>query len=119
MDEATTKIFISVKNSIVGIEDDTSFDSSILAAINTSLSILEDNGVGSKDFYIKDSNDISTWIDFIGNSDEKHVLSMIIFYVENKARSIFDPPTNSILLTALNNQLDEMLYRIKSRIEDD
>lgn len=119
MDESSRSIFVSVKSNVIGIEDDTSFDLSILSSINSAIATLEDNGVGNKNFCIHDPSDPSTWINFVGETDDKNIISMVIFYVQNKTRLLFDPPTNATLLNALVSQLDEMLWRIKSRIEDE
>jgi hypothetical protein len=103
-------ILISTKK-ILGLSDDyTVFDLDIITNINAAFSVISQLGVGTETgFYIDDSSDL--WTDFIPNSN---ILSMVKTYVFLKVRMLFDPPTTSFLITAMNEQIKEYEWRIST-----
>ena len=105
----------SILNSIkqlLGVEDtDTHFDTDIIIHINTVFSILNDLGVGpSKTFNINDERPI--WSDFTGeDADYQDVKT----YAYLKVKLIFDPPSSSSVLAAMERQKDELEWRLTVR----
>lgn len=93
---------------ILGIRDDyTAFDLDVMTHINSTFAILEQIGIPLSGFKVED--DTLKWSDLSLPQDQ---LAMIKTYVYLKVRMLFDPPTTSFLIEAMNNQLQEHLYRI-------
>lgn len=101
-------ILSSVKKMLGLAEEDDSFDIDIIIHINSALSVLTQLGVGPKDgFSIRDAT--PTWTDFL--SDDK-LLDMVLSYVYLKVRLLFDPPSASSVLEAMQKNVDEFAWRI-------
>jgi hypothetical protein len=106
-------ILISVKK-ILGIDaGDSAFDLDILTHINSAFSTLHQLGIGPEDgFQVED--DEALWVDFIG-ADPR--LNQVRTYVCLKTRILFDPPTTSYLIGAINKQIEELEWRINDNRE--
>lgn len=90
-------ILNTVKKSLGIDEAIEDFDVDLVLHINSVLASLIQIGIGpTNGFAITGANE--TWIDFLG--DDKRV-EMVKSYVAIKVRIIFDPPSNSTLLNAL------------------
>lgn len=86
------------------------FDLDIIQHINAAFSILEQLGIGSPDgFYITDDQD--KWSDL--NLPKKWE-NMVRTYVQLRARMLFDPPTLSFMITAMEDQLKEYEWRLSN-----
>lgn len=84
------------------------FDMDLIIYINSAISILRQIGIGPKLGYrITSKNDL--WGDFIG---ESHMIEDVKSYIYLRCRLIFDPPTNSFLVTAIENQITELTWRL-------
>lgn len=94
---------------IVGIaEADTSFDHDLIAHINSVFSILFELGVGPPTgFQIEDKSD--QWSDF--TDDDLH-LNSVQSYMYLKVKMIFDPPSTSFHLSAMEKQIQEFEWRL-------
>lgn len=93
----------------LGISSDyTAFDPDIVMHVNSAFSTLNQLGIGPIDgFAIDDA--VATWDDLLkGNKKYNSVKS----YVYMSVRMIFDPPTTSFHLTALKEQMNELLWRL-------
>lgn len=103
----------SILNSVkdhVGLSSDYSpFDSEIIDDINVALATLTQLGVGDRDGY-EISSSVELWEEFIPN--DKKLLSLCKTFVEKKTKLLFDPPTNSVHLNALNETINETSWRI-------
>lgn len=99
---------------LLGIDPDYDpFDTDIIVGINSALMTLTQVGVGPrKGFSIRDSTE--TWEDFIGDRND---LEAIKTYVYLKTKLIFDPPTNSFTIDAIERQAEEYLWRINVNAE--
>lgn len=99
---------------ILGISEDyVAFDLDIITHINTALSILTQIGIGPVEgFAIEDAD--TEWEEFIG--DDKRFIS-IRSYVYLKVRQLFDPPTTSYLIDAVEKQIRELEWRLSSNRE--
>lgn len=100
-------ILDSVKTMLNINLDDHAFDIDIAFAINSALSTLQQLGVGPKDGFEIISN-AETWSDFITGP----MYNMVRQYVFLKVRVIFDPPSNSYLVTNLNDRISELEWRL-------
>ena len=87
------------------------FDLDVLMHINAAFSILQQLGVGPEiGFMIEDET--AVWQDFILEPGSEISLNLIKTYVQLKARMLFDPPTTSFLLEAMNTQIKEYEWRL-------
>jgi type II secretory pathway component HofQ len=97
----SASILTSTKK-ILGIEEtDTSFDLDILTHINSVFSTLNQLGIGPEQgFAIEDAT--PTWDAFLGTDPR---LNQVKSYVYLRLRLIFDPPTSSYAITAMEKQV--------------
>lgn len=110
----TDSILNSTKK-ILGIDAEyTAFDLDIITHINSVFADLMDLGVGPDDgFMIEDSD--TTWGDYLG---EDRNLNSVKTYVYLRVRLLFDPPTSSFHLTAIEKQIEELAWRLNVRQEN-
>lgn len=101
-------ILDTVKKMLGIPQDYTQFDTDIVIHINSVLSILTQLGIGPNEGYsIKDNT--SLWSDYIPDGK---ALSDIKTYVYLKVRLIFDPPSASSAVEAMNKLVSELEWRI-------
>jgi len=100
---------------ILGLpEEDTSFDQSVLTFINSCFTDLLDLGIGPVDGYrIVDAD--NTWPDFIDNTPE---MDRVKTYVYLKVRLLFDPPSTSFHIAAMEKQIQEATWRLSMAREN-
>lgn len=100
-------ILLSTKKTLGIAESYTVFDSDIILHINSVFSILSQLGVGPEEgFEVTDKEDV--WADFITDAR----LNTIKSYVYLRTRLLFDPPTTSYLMAAIQEQIKELEWRI-------
>lgn len=87
------------------------FDVDLITHINTTFFIVYQLGATEEPFVIHDG--METWDDF--HSGEE--LELIKTYVYLKARMYFDPPTNSALISAINEQIKELESRLNYEVD--
>lgn len=106
-------ILLTIKK-LLGIGDDYKyFDEDIIIHINSVLMILNQLGIGPEaGFSISDES--ATWSDFVDNLS---MLEAVRSYVYIKVRLLFDPPTSSFTITALENQIKELEWRLNVMAE--
>ena len=108
-----SSILTSIKKLLGVAEEDTSFDQDIIIHINTVFAILAQLGVGpANGFSIED--DSAIWSDYLGNATN---LELVKSYIYMKVRSMFDPPTSSILADAMNKNISELEWRINTTVD--
>lgn len=108
-----SSILTSIKKLLGIAEEDTSFDQDIIMHINTVFAILAQLGVGPVNgFSIEDDGTI--WSDYLGNATN---LELVKSYIYMKVRSMFDPPTSSILADAMNKNISELEWRINTTVD--
>ena len=110
-------ILIDVANylGMVVADDITPFNDMLCMSINSEISKLVQLGVISAadaDFEIVDSS--TTWADIL---PDEHRLSMAKTYVKIGVKLLFDPPTSSALIEALQREKDECEWRAKVAME--
>lgn len=102
-------ILDSVKQAIGGIApEDTTFDKDLIMFTNGALMVMTQLGVGPATGYSIASSD-NKWIEFIGDRKD---LDAVETDVCLRVRLIFDPPANSFLVKAIEDQIKEYDWRI-------
>lgn len=107
-------ILNSVKK-VLGIDPAYSaFDLDITMHINTVFFTLQQLGIGSPDgFLIED--DTTVWADYLG-SDKNY--NAVRTYIYLRVRVLFDPPTVPSTMTAIENQIKELEWRLNIEAEN-
>lgn len=91
-----------------------SFDKDLVMYINSVFLVLKQLGIGPKDgFVIKDAS--STWDEYI--PDDEVLRESVKSYMGDKTRLRFDPPTSSVLLDALRQNIAEFEWRLNLEAE--
>ena len=109
----TDSILTSVKKLLGITEECTDFDADIIMHINSALMILTQIGVGpSEGFFIEDKTDF--WDDFI---DDIEQLEAVKTYVYMRVRLMFDPPSSSAVMDAMNRTISELEWRLNLAAE--
>jgi hypothetical protein len=103
-----SSILTSTKK-ILGIaETYTAFDLDIITEINMAFSTLNQLGLGpALGFFIEDAS--TEWSEYAVPDVQLHLVKV---YVHLKVRSVFDPPTTSFAIDAMNNQIKELEWRL-------
>lgn len=99
---------------LLGLEEDyPAFDTDVIVNINTYLGVLNQLGVGKEGFAIED--DTATWADFL--EDSPVPLAEAKTYVYLRVRQAFDPPASGVLMSAIDKQIEELGWRMTSKVE--
>ena len=94
--------------------DYTPFDQSIILHINSIFGVLHQLGVGPEDqFFIVDET--SKWESFVGDTNK---INMVKTYMYLRVRLLFDPPTTSFAIKAMDEQIREFEYRLNTISEE-
>lgn len=109
----------SILNSIkqlLGIESTfDGFDTDVIFGINTALMSLNQLGIGPEaGFSISD--DTAVWNDFLEGATN---IDGVKSYIYLKTKLLFDPPGNSFLVTAVDNQIKELASRLMIQVDPD
>lgn len=104
-------ILTSVKK-VLGIPSDYDhFDRDILLHLNTVMSILNQLGVGpEKGFIVEDESTL--WSDLFDGDIDTNKMMYVKSYVCLRVRLLFDPPTSSGAIDAMERQMRELEWRI-------
>lgn len=106
-------ILISVKKSMGIAEECEDFDDELILFINSVFSTLNQLGVGPETgFAIQD--DIANWSDYL-NDDLN--LNSVKTYVCLKVKLMFDPPSSSTVIEAINREIKELEWRINVAVD--
>ena len=106
-------ILTSVKKMLGITEEYTHFDPDLIMHINSVFMILTQMGVGpSNGFYIEDDRD--EWYDFIS---EDSMMESVKSYMGLKVRMLFDPPSSSAAMEAMNRLISEFEWRLNVQAE--
>ena len=106
-------ILTSIKKLLGISEEYTHFDQDIIMHINSVFMILTQLGVGPSDgFFIEDKT--LYWEDYISEPSE---LQAVKTYMYMKVRLLFDPPTSSAVMEALNRSISEFEWRLNVAAE--
>ena len=88
--------------------EDTSFDVNVIMNINTALSILMDLGLTEVEDQLV-TDDKMTWDDLLGGRTD---IEYVKTYVYQKVKLIFDPPTSTAAIDAMQRSINELEWRI-------
>lgn len=105
-------ILTSIKKLLGPGADDNSFNTDIIIHINTQLFNLAQMGVGKKGFAVSSEND--KWSEFLNNSEDYEAAKT---YIYAKVKLVFDPPTNSAHVNALQETAKECAWRLNIQSE--
>lgn len=87
------------------------FDQQIMLHLNTVMAILPQLGVGPEEgFFVQD--DSTAWGDLIGDAELAYKLLYVKSYVCLRVRLLFDPPSSSGAIDAMERQMRELEWRI-------
>lgn len=102
-------ILDSIKK-LLGINADTMvFDQEIMIHINSVFSELTQMGIGPAAGFSIDGSG-ATWSEFL--QSDSPLLNNVKTYIYLKVRLLFDPPTASPLIEAINQQIKEIGWRM-------
>lgn len=87
------------------------FDRDILLHLNTVMSILNQLGVGPEEGFIVE-DDSTTWSDLFDGDIDTNKMMYVKSYVCLRVRLLFDPPTSSGAIDAIERQMRELEWRI-------
>jgi hypothetical protein len=90
------------------------FDTDLIMHINTVLQILNQLGVGRKNFHITGTDEI--WGQFLSGKTFRN-LHMVKTYVYMKVRMMFDPPASGTLMQAMKENIAELENRINIEVD--
>ena len=100
---------LSSTKQMLGISpEDTSFDVNVIMSINTALTILMDLGLTEVEDQIITS-DKMTWDELLGGRTD---IEYVKTYVYQKVKMIFDPPTSTAAIDAMQRSISELEWRI-------
>lgn len=109
------EILKSVKKALGLADDYDVFDPDVIMHINSAFSTLNQLGIGPQQgFMIED--DAATWESFLGTDLR---LNNVKTYIYLRVRLLFDPPTTSFHLEAVNQQIKELEWRLNAQREDE
>lgn len=106
-------ILTSIKKLLGIAEEYEHFDSDLIMHINSVFMVLNQLGVGPVEgFSITDKTE--TWEDFTQNN---LMIQSVKSYVYLKVRLLFDPPSSSAAMEAINRQISELEWRLNVAVD--
>lgn len=107
-------ILTSIKK-LLGIEESyTHFDPDIIMNINTVLMALTQMGVGPSTGFSISCHE-QKWSDFLGTLT---TVEAVKSYIYLKVRLLFDPPSSSYLVEAMERQIGEFEWRLNVQVDN-
>ena len=101
-------VLLSTKQMLGISPEDTSFDVNVIMSINTALTTLMDLGLTEVEDQIIIDDDM-TWDDLLGGRTD---IEYVKTYVYQKVKMIFDPPTSTAAIDAMQRSISELEWRI-------
>ena len=106
-------ILLTIKKTLGVAAEDDIFNDEIILAINTAFMSLMQLGVGvSTGFSVVDVHE--EWADFLGTSTD---LEGVKSYMALKCRLLFDPPSSSFVIDAIQRQIEELEFRLLVQVD--
>lgn len=106
-------ILTSVKLALGIIPEYSHFDDQLIMDINSVFSTLYQLGVGpDRGFSIQDDKEL--WSEFL---DTNKLLNLVKTYMYMSVKLMFDPPSNSFAVTAIEKQQKELEWRINVMVD--
>lgn len=103
-----TSILKSTKKILGLVDDETAFDHDVLTHVNSAFSNIYQIGLGPPGGFFLD-DDTTTWNDLNLPPEQ---LNLLRTYMSLKVRMLFDPPTTSFHIEAMERQIDEHFIRL-------
>lgn len=103
-------ILMSTKKVLGLSENYDAFDLDIITHINMAFSNLNQLGIGPEEGFSIDDSSVE-WDAFDVPINQK---SMVKTYVYLRVRLLFDPPGTSFLISAIENQISELTWRLST-----
>ena len=91
------------------------FDLDVITHINSAIATLADLGVGPEEGLVVTGEEES-WDDLIVDTDLR--TNRVKSYIYLHVRRAFDPPGTGFLSTSVDNQIQELIWRISSQREE-
>ena len=111
-----TESILNSTKKILGIDSSyTAFDEDIIMHINSTFATLNQLGVGPVEGFMI-SNSTPVWNDIL-DSDIR--LNSVKSYVYLRVRLLFDPPSTSYAMSAIQDQITELGWRISTYREEE
>lgn len=89
------------------------FDQQIMVHINAAFVTLNQLGVGpTKPFIV--TSEMDTWAKALGEIED---IEAVKLYIALKVKMLFDPPTTSFVLDAMNRQVSELEWRLNAQAD--
>ena len=101
-------ILASVKKLCNVLEDDNSFDQELILLINSALMVIMQEWHGM-DHAFKLEDGTETWDDLLGEDTDYEGVKELIGL---KVKLMFDPPSNSAVIQAMNDQIKDLEWRL-------
>ena len=101
-------VLLSTKQMLGISPEDTSFDVNVIMSINTALTTLMDLGLTEVEDQIIIDDDM-TWDDLLGGRTD---IEYVKTYIYQKVKMIFDPPTSTAAIDAMQRSISELEWRI-------
>lgn len=114
MEPITQSILLTIKKMLGIAEEYHAFDIDLIVNVNSVFLSLNQLAIGPDTPY-HITGDTETWGDFLGEKEDD--LPGVQTYVYLKTRLLFDPPTNSFLVDAMQKQCDEFEWRLNAQAE--
>lgn len=112
MDES---ILTSIKTQLALMPEDESFDRELVIFINAAFARLTQLGVGPMPHF-QIADDSTTWDEYVTDITQEEMAKV---YVYLKVKRLFDPPANSTLAKAIDEEIAMYEYLLKVEAEDD
>ena len=113
-------ILHTIKKMIGGDVESSEFDTDLIISINSAIATLYQIGIEALNAetgaWFTITGEAETWSDYLGNF--KHV-DMVKTYIYQRVRLIFDPPQNTVLISAIQDQMKENEWRIMVAAESE
>lgn len=115
--KGTTDSILNSVKILLGINpEDISFDINLIILINSSIYRLYQLGALKEPFEI--TSEKETYEDMLSDDPENITeISPIKSYLYCKTRMVFDTPANSSVLKAIENEIDELEWRIREAVD--
>ena len=113
-DNIQDSILETIKN-LIGITSEcTDFDANIMVHINSAIMRLRQLGIGpQRGFSVRDAS--TTWNEYIDDID---LYEAVKDYIHLKVKIVFDPPTSSYVLEAMNKKIKELEWVLQTEKEE-
>lgn len=109
-------ILTSTKKSLGLGEAYDAFDHDVMTHLNSCFFTLHQLGIGPEGGFVIETGE-ETWTDFVSDQISRVAKNALREYCFLKVRLAFDPPTAPHHINAMNEQIDELEYRLQSERE--